>query len=115
MKSVEMPSSEAALAEFVKKAAASRQTLKITGGGTRPIGNPFTADKTLSTTGIKGITLYEPGALTIVAKAGTTLDEVNKKLAVENQHLPFEPADYSGLLGTKGKSTIGGVIAAAIS
>ncbi len=36
-------------------------------------------------------------------------------MAAENQHLPFEPADYAGLFGLKGNSTIGGVVAAGVS
>ena len=62
--------------------------------------------------GLSGIDLYEPGALTIVAKAGTPLAEVEAALAAENQRLPFEPMDMRGLLGTSGEPTIGGMVAA---
>ncbi|WP_306047385.1 FAD-binding protein, partial [Nioella sp. MMSF_3534] len=61
------------------------------------------------------IELYEPGALTIVAKAGTPLAEVEAALAAENQRLPFEPMDMRGVLGTTGEPTIGGVVAANVS
>jgi glycolate oxidase FAD binding subunit len=59
-----------------------------------------------------GIELYEPGALTLVVRAGTTLAEVERVLAAERQRLPFEVPDLRGLLGTAGTSTIGGVVAA---
>ena len=109
------PKSEDEVSEIVKSAAKRKAALSIKGGGTRPIGNAVQADEVLVTTGMKGISLYEPGALTIVADAGTTLEAINKELAKENQHLPFEPADYSGLFSVKGKSTIGGVVAAGVS
>jgi len=109
------PKSEAELADLVKASYNNSNTLEIIGGGTRPIGNPVTANKSVSTTALNGITLYEPGALTIVAKAGTPVVDIKKVLAKENQHLPFEPADFSKLLGTKGKPTIGSVVATANS
>lgn len=115
MKKSENPKSEEALCDLVKSTIGNKQTIKITGGGTRRIGNAIQADKIVSTSAIKGVSIFEPGALTLVAKAGTSLDEIQKLLATENQHLPFEPADYRGLLGTKGTSTIGGVVAAGIS
>ncbi len=88
--------------------------LRIVGGGTRPVGRPV-AGEVLSVAGLSGIELYEPGALTIVAKAGTPLAEVEAALAAENQRLPFEPMDLRGLLGTSGEPTIGGVVAANVS
>jgi len=83
--------------------------LVIRGGGTRLVGRPGDGDM-LDVSGVSGITLYEPGALTVVAKAGTPVSEIEVTLAKENQRLAFEPYDLSGLLGTRGKSTIGGVI-----
>lgn len=109
------PKTEAELAGLVSDAARKRAAIMIEGGGTRPVGNPVNASTVLKTTGLKGITLYEPGALTVVAKAGTPLEDINKAMAKENQQFPFEPPDYSGLFGVKGKSTIGGVVATGAS
>jgi glycolate oxidase FAD binding subunit len=64
---------------------------------------------------MRGIELYEPGALTLVARAGTALEEVEAVLAREGQRLAFEPMDHRGLLGTAGTPTIGGVVAANVS
>ncbi len=103
------PESEAELAEMVATAAAP---LAVQGGGTKgmtPEGMPLT------TAGLSGITLYEPGALTIVAQAGTPVAEVEAALDAEHQRLAFEPLEYRGLLGTPGEPTIGGVIAANVS
>ena len=69
----------------------------------------------LSTAALSGIPLYEPGALTLVARAGTPLAEIEAALAAEGQRLPFEPMDHRALLGTEGAPTIGGVVAANVS
>lgn len=56
--------------------------------------------------------MYEPGALTLVVRAGTALAEVERVLAAERQRLAFEVPDLRGLLGREGVSSIGGVLAA---
>jgi glycolate oxidase FAD binding subunit len=101
------PETEAELAEHLKGATGP---LRIVGGGTRTIGRP--AGETLETGGLSGIVLHEPGALTLVAGAGTPLLEIETALAAHNQRLPFEVPDLRGLLGRTGASTIGGVVAA---
>ena len=88
--------------------------LRIRGGGTRDIGRPV-AGEVLSTAALTGITLYDPGALTMVVRAGTPLTEIEAALAAENQRLAFEPMDHRALLGTQGEPTIGGVVAANVS
>lgn len=105
------PADETELSEAV---AGADGALRIVGGGTRPIGHPVEG-AVLSVAAIRGVELYEPGALTIVARAGTPLDEVEAALAAENQRLPFEPMDHRALLGTAGEPTIGGVVAANVS
>ncbi len=91
----------------------ARGPLVIRGGGTRSIG--VTTGEVLSTAGLSGITLYEPGALTLVVRAGTPLAEVEAALSAEGQALAFEPMDYRALLGTQGAPTIGGVVAGNVS
>ncbi len=101
------PKTEAELAEIV---SATEDPLRIQGGGTRDIGAPM-GGVTLSVAGLSGVTLYEPGALTLVARAGTPLSEIETMLAAEGQRLAFEPLDYRALLGREGVPTIGGVMA----
>lgn len=101
------PESEAELAELI---AAASEPLRVLGGGTRDIGCPVEGAN-LSTAGLSGVSLYEPGALTLVAGAGTSVDEINKMLAKEGQRLAFEPMDHRALLGTSGSPTIGGIMA----
>lgn len=105
------PESEVELAEMVAGAGGG---LRICGGGTRPIGRPFEG-QTLSTAGLSGIVLYDPGALTLVARAGTPLSEIESTLAQENQRLAFEPMDHRGIFGSVGDSSIGGVVAGNVS
>ncbi|MCA3446372.1 MAG: FAD-binding protein [Rhodobacter sp.] len=85
--------------------------LRIRGGGTRTLWFGGAAE-VLDCSALSGITLYEPGALTLVAGAGTPLAEVEQALAAESQRLAFEVPDLRGLLGTAGVSTLGGVVAA---
>ena len=105
------PQNEAELAEAI---AGAQSPLRITGGGTRPIGKPVSGE-VLSVAGLTGVSLYEPGALTIVAGAGTPLSEIEAALEGEGQMLPFEPMDHRSLLGTEGEPTIGGVVAGNVS
>lgn len=103
------PQSEADLADIIKGANAP---FALRGGGTRGIpahGTP------LHLGSLTGVTLYEPGALTLVARTGTAMAEIERVLAAENQRLAFEPMDHRGLLGTDGEPTIGGVVAGNVS
>lgn len=96
--------------ELSEAIASAKNPLRIVGGDTRQIGRTIAQD-VLHTSGLSGITLYEPGALTLVAQAGTPLAEIETALAAEGQRLPFEPSDMRGLYGATGQSTIGGVVA----
>lgn len=102
------PTTETELAEAVRDAAGP---LVVRGGGTRGIGRPVVGE-TLCVAGLSGITLYEPGALTLAAAAGTPVAEVEAALAAQGQRLPFEPMDHRGLLGTTGEPTLGGMVGA---
>lgn len=100
--------------ELAERIAAASAPLQIRGGGTRGVGCPA-GGEVLDLSDVRGVTLYEPEALTLVARAGTPLAEVEALLASEGQRLAFEPADWRPLLGTTGEPTIGGVVAANIS
>ncbi|MCE0505437.1 FAD-binding protein [Roseivivax sp. GX 12232] len=103
------PASEEELSAAIR---AATEPLAVRGGGTRsaPPEGPV-----IETGALTGIRLYEPGALTLVAGAGTPLSEVETALAREGQRLAFEPMDHRPLLGTKGEPTLGGVAAANVS
>ena len=99
------PETETELCEIIRGAAGP---LAVRGGGTR---GRAVAGTVLETGGISGIRLYEPGALTLVAAAGTPLAEVEAALAAEGQRLAFEVPDLRAVLGRTGVSTLGGVVA----
>lgn len=99
------PETETELCEIIRGAAGP---LAVRGGGTR---GRAVAGAVLETGGISGIRLYEPGALTLVAAAGTPLAEVEAALAAEGQRLAFEVPDLRAVLGRVGVSTLGGVVA----
>ena len=103
------PKTEAELADIVRDADAP---LSLRGGGTRGIAVEGVG---LSSSKLSGVMLYEPGAMTVVAQAGTPVAEIEALLAAENQRLAFEPMDHRVLLGAQGEPTIGGVMSANVS
>jgi len=103
------PGNEAELVELVTGA---KGPLAVQGGNTRGVS---LEGNVLGTSRLSGVELYEPGALTLVAGAGTPVAEVKAVLAEQNQRLAFEPMDHRGLMGAKGTPTIGGVVAGNIS
>jgi len=110
------PTTEQDVAAAIQQARAKTSPLEIRGGGTRlGLGSPVNAATILSLSGLSGLTLYEPGALTLVAKAGTPLRDVEDTLRAEGQRLAFEPMDHRALYATTGEPSIGGVVACNIS
>ncbi|SFH05825.1 glycolate oxidase subunit GlcE [Methylobacterium gossipiicola] len=111
MRSYEPEHADAA-ADLVRDAAARSERLRLVGGGTKAgIGRPAQDEATLSTAGLSGITLYEPAEMVISALAGTPLAQVQAQLAERGQMLPFEPMDFSHLLGSTGTPSFGAVAA----
>jgi glycolate oxidase FAD binding subunit len=112
---------EDAIVATIAEAARDRKPLLIQGNGTKAgMLRPVQAARTLSTSGLSGITLYAPKELIISARAGTTLPEIEAALAAAGQHLIAEPPDLSELLGSAGNprgkpQTIGGVVATNLS
>lgn len=104
------PTSEAELADLIASFYASATPLRIAGGGTRTVQSAHQGTP-LTTAAIAGVVEYEPGAMTLIARAGTSLSEIEALVAAEDQSLSFEPPDLRSALGTQGMSTLGGVIA----
>ncbi len=100
------PVDEMELSKFLR---ARDVPMYVLGGGTRRLG--VVDGDAVDTSGMAGIRIYEPGALTLVAGAGTPMAEVEAVLAAERQRLAFEVPDMRGLLGRNGASTLGGVVA----
>lgn len=111
------PDSVEELAYLVAEAADTRTPLEVMGRGTkREIGRPVEAGAVVSTEALTGVTLYEPTELVLEAKAGTPLVEIERLLAENDQHFPFEPVDLGPLFGfAPEQSSFGGVIATNLS
>lgn len=99
-------------AHLVDLLAERRSAVWLMGGGTR---GAVGTGELLDLSGLSGVRLYEPETLTLVVQAGTPLVDLQKLMAAQGQHLPFEVPDWRGLLGTAGQPTIGGAVAANLS
>ncbi|WP_137132424.1 FAD-binding protein [Rhizobium sp. FY34] len=107
-----IPTTEAEAADMVRNAASAGQRLSIIGGNTRSgFGNRTETDAVLHSTGLSGITAYDPAEMVMSVRAGTPMAEVEAALDANGQMLSFEPIDHRGLMGTQGQPTIGGVFA----
>ena len=107
------PGSEQELAEII---TAAQGPLEIIGQGTkRGLGRPVQAAATLDMSGFSGVIAYEPEELILEVGAGTPLAEIEVLIGAKGQQLAFEPPDWSGLLGSTGPGTVGGIVACNLS
>lgn len=97
------------LLKQIHEAMARRTPLRIRGGDSkRHLGRPVDADE-LDTRDHTGVVRYDPTELVITVRAGTRLQDLNNLLRANDQHLPPEAPDYSGV------ATVGGMVAAAVA
>ncbi len=109
------PAEEAGVAAAILAAVEAREPLLVQGRGTKAgMLRPVQAARSLSTRNLTGITLHAPQELIVSARAGTTLPDLEAKLAEGGQGLIAEPPDLSALLGA-GVQTLGGVVATNLS
>ena len=107
---------EAQLQEQIRDAYDRREPVVIQGGNTKAaMLRPVQAARTISLADHTGVTLYAPKELVFAARAGTTMADVEARLAASGQHMIAEPPDYSRLLGATGQQTLGGVVSANLS
>jgi glycolate oxidase FAD binding subunit len=95
--------------ERIRAATAAGTPLRIRGGGTKDWYGQALAGEVLDTRAYSGVVAYEPTELVITARCGTPLAEIEALLAEHGQMLAFEPPRCGP------GSTIGGVVAAALS
>jgi glycolate oxidase FAD binding subunit len=109
---IHTPCDEQEASQIIAEAASKGTKLQVFGHNTKAaIGRPVQADASVSSTELKGVTLYEPAELVIAARSGTPVAEVVRTLAEKGQELPFQPMDYRPLLGSQGEPTIGAIAA----
>jgi glycolate oxidase FAD binding subunit len=104
-----------AVVERVRAARARRTPLRITGAGRwLDAGRPCRATETLDVAGHAGVVEYEPGDLTLTARAGTTLAELARLTRAEGQWLPLDPhGSDEGTIGATVATASAGPLAAA--
>ena len=107
------PAAEWELQSMIAKLARDKRAIEVVGhGALRNAGRSAKADVVLTTSGLKGITLYEPTELVMSARSGTPLYEIEAVLAARGQMLAFEPVDLGPTTGAPGGAlSIGGVFA----
>ena len=96
-----VPPSVAAVREAVREAVSNGVGLRIAGSGSWLDANrPVRSAAPLSTSALAGIIEYVPGDLTLTARAGTTLAEIDAGTAEHAQWLTLDPFGLeSGTLG----------------
>jgi glycolate oxidase FAD binding subunit len=111
------PAADWELSGFLRECATKGRAVELIGTGTkRSVGHRVANATLVSTTGLRGITLYEPNELVMSARAGTPLAQVESELAAKRQMLAFEPLDLGPVVGADSRQgTIGAVIATNLS
>ena len=100
--------SPAELRDSIRDAIARRRAVRVVGGGSWLDANrPVRAESRLEVGAHTGIVEYEPGDLTLTARAGTTLDEIARATSANGQWLTLDP------LGDPSRATLGATIATA--
>ena len=107
------PQNEEDLKSIIKYCFKKNLPIEIIDKGTKnQIGKKLQCAKTLDMSGISGIVDYKPEELYITVKAGTSIEAINNELKKNNQHLAFEPVNFSRLFGAdSNEGTIGGTLA----
>jgi glycolate oxidase FAD binding subunit len=98
---MESTTTEEELAQLIAQSAKADVALRLMGNGTHWPHLAPCDGVPLSSAGLSGITLYEPGELVLSARAGTPLSEIETLLENHNQMLPFEPS-YGSIATTIG-------------
>ena len=106
------PKDENDLQEIIKYCYKKNLPIEIVGRGTKSqIGKKLQCAKTLDMSDISGIIDYKPEELYITVKAGTPIKTIQNELKKNNQHLAFEPVNFSELFKKdSNEGTIGGTL-----
>lgn len=101
---------------IVAEAGATARRIEVIGSGTkRGIGQIDPVDLVLSTQRLDRIVDYSPDELVLTCQPGVRLADIEKLVAGRGQMLAFEPPHWTGLLGSRGEPTLGGVLGANLS
>ncbi|HVE50802.1 MAG TPA: glycolate oxidase subunit GlcE [Casimicrobiaceae bacterium] len=95
--------------ERIRVAVANGGALAIRGSGSKDFYGETIRGDLLDTSNYAGIVDYEPNELVVTARAGTTLEDMERTLAASGQMLAFEPPQFGP------GATLGGAIATGLS
>jgi glycolate oxidase FAD binding subunit len=110
------PATPEEVRDAVAESGAKGRRIEVIGGGTkRSIGVVDRADLVLSTARLDRVIDYAPEELVLTAQPGVRIADLEALVADRGQMLAFEPAHWTGLLGSTGAPTLGGVLAANVS
>ena len=106
------PNNENDIQEAIKHCYKKDLPIEIIGTGTKnEIGKKFQSAKTLDMSEFSGIVEYKPEELYITVKAGTPIKTISDELKKNNQHLAFEPINFSEIFKKNSKEgTVGGTL-----
>lgn len=108
--------SETDVQDALRDAHAHREPVRIAGAGSwLHAGRPVAAETTLDLSRLSGIVEYVPGDLTLTARAGTSLAEIDEAVRANDQWLPLDPfGSPAGTLGATLATASAGPLAATI-
>ena len=106
------PDNENDLQEIIKYCYKKNLPIEIVGTGTKnEIGKKLQCAKILNMSNISGIVEYKPEELYITVKAGTPIKILQDELKKNNQHLAFEPTNFSEIFKKDShEGTVGGTL-----
>lgn len=104
------------VAEAAREAFEQGVPLRVIAGGTwADAGRPVIAQRALDVSALRGIVEYVPGDLTLTARAGTTLAEIEETTRAHGQWLPLDPFGApSGTLGATLATASAGPLAGSV-
>ena len=107
------PNNENDLQDAIKYCFKKDLPIEIVGSRTKnQIGKKLQCAKVLDMSNISGIIQYKPEELYITVKAGTPIKIVKEELKKNNQHLAFEPTNFSEIFNkNSNEGTVGGTLA----
>ena len=106
------PKDEIEIQQIIKYCYKKNLPIEIVGNKTKQeIGKKLQCAKTLNMSKYSGIIEYKPEELYIKVKAGTPIKTINEELKKNNQHLAFEPINFSEIFKkNSNEGTIGGTL-----
>ena len=94
------PAVEWELRSMIAQLVEGGRSVEVVGHGSlRGVGRPVKNEVTITTTSLRGVTLYQPNELVMSARSGTPLVEIEEELAAHGQMLAFEPMDLGPASG----------------